>query len=59
MEKMYPFTILDVAGILDLKVLRRQPTNMDVDCHFCNHKKGKMNINLVKNVFRYCETSGG
>ena len=61
MEKIYPFTILDVAGILDLKVRRRQPTNMDVDCPFCNHKKGKMNINLVKNVFRcnYCETSGG
>lgn len=26
----YPFTILDVAGILNLKVRRRQPTNMDV-----------------------------
>lgn len=23
----YPFTILDVAGILNLKVRRRQPTN--------------------------------
>ena len=57
MEKIYPFTILDVAGILDLKVRRRQPTNMDVDCPFCNHKKGKMNINLVKNVFRCTKSS--
>ena len=34
MEKIYQFTMLDVAGILDLKVRRRQPTNMDVDCPF-------------------------
>ena len=44
----YPFTILDVAGILNLKVRRRQPTNMDVDCPFCGHKKGKMNPNLPR-----------
>lgn len=55
----YPFTILDVAGILNLKVRRRQPTNMDVDCPFCGHKKGKMNLNFAKNVFRcnYCGES--
>lgn len=44
----YPFTILDVAGILNLKVRRRQPTNMDVDCPFCGHKKGKMNLNFAQ-----------
>lgn len=44
----YPFTILDVAGILNLKVRRRQPTNMDVDCPFCGHKKGKMNLNFAR-----------
>lgn len=57
----YPFSILDVAEILQLKVRRRQPTNMDVDCPFCGHKKGKMNIHLAKNVFRcnYCGESGG
>lgn len=33
----YPFTILDVAGILNLKVRRRQSTDMDVDCPFCGH----------------------
>jgi len=57
----YPFTILDVAEILKLRVRRRQPTNIDVDCPFCGHKKGKMNINLSKNVFRcnYCNESGG
>lgn len=57
----YPFTILDVAGILNLKVRRRQSTDMDVDCPFCGHKKGKMNLNFAKNVFRcnYCGESGG
>ena len=57
----YPFTILDVAEILNLRIRRRQPTNMDVDCPFCGHKKGKMNINLEKNVFRcnYCNEKGG
>ena len=37
----YPFTILDVAGILNLKVRRRQPTNMDVDCPFADIRKAK------------------
>ena len=37
----YPFTILDVAEILKLNVRRRQLTNIDVDCPFCGHKKGK------------------
>ena len=57
----YPFTILDIAGILNLKIRRRQPTNIDVDCPFCGHKKGKMNLNFAKNVFRcnYCGESGG
>ena len=57
----YPFTILDVAEILKLNVRRRQLTNIDVDCPFCGHKKGKMNINFAKNVFRcnYCNESGG
>ena len=59
--KDYPFTILDVAEVLNLRIRRRQPTNMDVDCPFCGHKKGKMNINLEKNVFRcnYCNEKGG
>lgn len=59
--KEYPFTILDIAELLQLKIRRKQPTNMDVDCPFCGHKKGKMNINLSKNVFRcnYCGESGG
>ena len=57
----YPFSILDIAEILKLRVRRRQLTNMDVDCPFCGHKKGKMNINFSKNVCRcnYCNESGG
>ena len=34
----YPFSILDIAEILKLRVRRRQLTNMDVDCPFCGHK---------------------
>ena len=49
--KEYPFTILDIAELLQLKIRRKQPTNMDVDCPFCGHKKGKMNITLVKMYF--------
>ena len=34
---------------------------MDVNCPFCGETKGKMNVNLQKNVFRCnrCDASGG
>lgn len=57
----FPFDIMDVASLLRLRVRRRQPNSMYVDCPLCGDKRGKMNINLQKNVFRcnYCDESGG
>lgn len=57
----FPFNIADVAALLNLRVRHRQARSMDVDCPYCSHKKGKMNINFEKNVFRcnYCGEYGG
>jgi len=57
----FPFNIMDVASLLRLRVRRRQPNSVYVDCPLCGDKRGKMNINLQKNVFRcnYCDESGG
>ncbi|MDD2980768.1 MAG: CHC2 zinc finger domain-containing protein [Hespellia sp.] len=57
----YPFAITDVVQIMGIHVRRRHPENWDCDCPFCNHKKGKLNINTKKNVFRcnYCGEHGG
>lgn len=57
----FPFTIMDVAGLLRLKIRRRSPSGVYVDCPFCGDHRGKMNLNLEKNVWRcnYCNESGG
>lgn len=57
----FPFTIADVASLLRLKVRRRQAASVYTDCPFCGDKRGKMNINYEKNVFRcnYCDERGG
>ncbi len=56
----FNFTILDVANLLNLEVRHRGGKSMDVDCPLCG-KKGKMNLNIEKNVFRcnYCGEFGG
>jgi len=56
----FNFTILDVAGLLNLEVRHRGGKSIDVDCPLCG-KKGKMNLNMEKNVFRcnYCNEFGG
>ena len=56
----FNFTILDVAGLLNLVVRHRGGKSIDVDCPLCG-KKGKMNLNMEKNVFRcnYCNEFGG
>jgi hypothetical protein len=63
MAGKFPFNIRQVAGILDLTVRygREGNGNMDVDCPFCNHKRGKMNLNVYKNAYRcnICDESGG
>ena len=57
----FPFGIMDVAELLHLKVRRRQTDSAYVDCPFCGDRRGKMNINFTKDVWRcnYCGESGG
>ena len=57
----FPFDIMGVVSLLSLRVRRRQPNSIYMDCPICGDKRGKMNVNLEKNVFRcnYCGESGG
>lgn len=52
---------MDVAGLLRLNIRRRGPGSVYVDCPICGDRRGKMNLNLVKNVWRcnYCNEGGG
>ncbi|MCL2392915.1 MAG: DNA primase, partial [Oscillospiraceae bacterium] len=57
----FPFTIKEVAGVLSLTIRHGENGNStDVDCPFCK-RKGKMNLNSLKDVFRcnYCGENGG
>ncbi len=53
----YPFTILEIAGLLRLPVRRELADSVYVDCPFCQKRKGKMNLNIQKNVWR-CNRCG-
>lgn len=57
----FPFSILDVAHLLRLNIRRRGPDHVYVDCPICGDKRGKMNLNIKKNVWRcnYCDEGGG
>lgn len=57
----FPFDILDVAQLLHLHIRRRHTESVYTDCPFCGDKRGKMNLNYVKNVWRcnYCGAHGG
>lgn len=57
----FPFTIMDVASLLRLNIRRRGPGHVYADCPICGDRRGKMNMNLEKNVWRcnYCNESGG
>lgn len=57
----FPFGILDVAQLLRLRIRRRQAGSVYVDCPFCGDQRGKMNLDLGKNVWRcnYCGEHGG
>lgn len=47
------FDIGDVCALLNLTVRHSTPISMDVDCPFCNNgRKGKLNINFEKGVYR-------
>ena len=57
----FPFGIMDVVELLHLRVRRRQANSVYLDCPFCGDRRGKMNVNFVKNVWRcnYCGEHGG
>ena len=57
----FPFTICDVANVMNLRIRHRNTVSLDVDCPLCDDHKGKMNLNFQKNVFRCnrCGESGG
>lgn len=61
MYQDFPFTIRDVASLIDLRIRHRNAASLDVDCPFCGESKGKLNLNLKKNVFKCnrCGESGG
>gem|GEM_PF-2441649 len=57
----FPFDIMDVVSLLNLRVRRRQSDSIYTDCPICGDNRGKMNIHIEKNIFRcnYCGESGG
>ena len=61
MYQDFPFNIRDIAGLLNLHVRHKNTVSLDVDCPFCGDRKGKMNLNLKKNVFKCnrCGECGG
>ena len=56
-----PFGIMDVAGLLRLNIRRRAPGQVYVDCPICGDRRGKMNLNTGKDLWRcnYCGEGGG
>ena len=57
----FPFGIMDVVELLHLHIRRRQADSAYTDCPFCGDRRGKMNVNFIKNVWRcnYCGEHGG
>ena len=57
----FDYDISDVVNLLKLQVRHKNSVSLDVNCPFCGETKGKMNVNLRKNVFRCnrCDVSGG
>ena len=48
----FDYDISDVVNLLKLQVRHKNSVSLDVNCPFCGETKGKMNVNLRKNVFR-------
>ena len=60
----FPFTIMDVASVLDMTIRRQMPSRVYADCPLpsCNpNKKGKMKLDTERDAFHcyYCGESGG
>lgn len=54
----FPFTIMDVAERLRLHIRRRSPGYAYSDCPFCGDQRGKLCLNLTKDVW-YSNCCGG
>lgn len=52
---------MEVVELLHLRVRRQQANSVYVDCPFCGDRRGRMNVNFVKNVWRcnHCDEHGG
>jgi hypothetical protein len=61
LDKEFPFTIKDIACLLNLHIRHRKAMSWDADCPLCGETKGKLNLNLAKDVFKCnrCGESGG
>lgn len=61
MYQEFPFTIREVADLLGLHIRHKNAVSLDADCPFCGDRRGKLNLNLKKNVFKCnrCGESGG
>ncbi len=57
----FPFTILDVAEVMHLRMRRPHSCGAYYDCPVCGDNRGKMSINTQIHTFRcnYCKASGG
>ena len=57
----FPFGIMEVVNLLNLRIRRQQANSVYVDCPFCGERRGRMNVNFVKNVWRcnHCDAHGG
>lgn len=57
----FPFGIMEVVNLLNLRIRRQQANSVYVDCPFCGDRRGRMNVNFAKNVWRcnHCDAHGG
>ena len=57
----FPFTMKDIAYLLNLRIRHKNAVCLDVNCPFCGETKGKMNLHLKKSGFKCnrCGETGG
>ena len=57
----FPFDIMDVTSLLCLNIRRKGAGQLHVDCPICGDRRGKMTVNLARNVWHcnYCGEGGG
>ncbi len=57
----FPFGIMDVVELLQIRVRRRSPQGVYTDCPICNDRRGKLHIHIGKNTWHcnYCQEGGG